>query len=67
MAQDLDFLERHPMIEVLEPKDLHQSFHCNDTSLPNLKALSIDQSIVFDHSTLLSCSRLLVGPSSSFV
>jgi hypothetical protein len=48
LAQDLDFLERHPTIEVLE-LDINQPFHCNDTSLPNLKALSIDQSIVLDY------------------
>jgi hypothetical protein len=44
LAQDLDFLERHPM----------QSFHCNDTSLTNLKALNIDQSIVLDFPAFVS-------------
>ncbi|KAJ6491556.1 hypothetical protein DFH09DRAFT_369435 [Mycena vulgaris] len=45
LPQDLDFIDRHPTIEVLK---LHimQPFWCSDSSLPNLRALSVEQTTV---------------------
>ncbi|KAJ7736718.1 hypothetical protein DFH07DRAFT_842554 [Mycena maculata] len=45
LPPDLDFLARHPRIESLKLVS-DQSFHCDDSSLPNLKALCVNESTV---------------------
>ncbi|KAJ7764825.1 hypothetical protein B0H16DRAFT_1525853 [Mycena metata] len=71
LPQDLDFLHRHPTIRALH-LEVNQSFHCDDTSLPNLKALSLHEGTIRKLPALVSLSahrtithlRLIDMPSS---
>ncbi|KAJ7513065.1 hypothetical protein B0H11DRAFT_1948577 [Mycena galericulata] len=56
LPPDLDFIARHQTIEILK-LEIAQLFYCDDSCLPNLRALSVEQS------TVLYCSAF-VSPSA---